>query len=291
MPGFTSVDMIADAVTNGRVHQQMYYKPTMFFPGAAVWFDGSASSGTPIYNPYLNTALVGTALSNSTNLGINTGPSLANEQSKYLLTAGLSMSGSGIPATAVLLDYLLFYPFVDCSELGQQDMIANDNLPRYRDGVGVFPIVVVQIPNIAGSFGKMTMNYLDTDENDQTVNVELIGSTTIGTMMQTTDIGKNAAAGSRSLFPRVADGTKGMKAIKNVTFATSMGGFCTIVLVKAIATIPVWEQATFSEKTYFQHTATLPEIKDGAFLNLSFIQASGGGAISPITGYFDFIWS
>lgn len=291
MPGFTSVDMIAEAVESGRHHRQIYYKPGMLFPGAAVWYDGSVSSGTPVYNPYVGTPLYSTALINSGNQGIFTGAPLPNEQSKYLLTAGISLGGSGIPATGVLLDYLLFYPFVDCDELGLQDMVANEELPRYRDGVGVFPVFVVQVPNNLNSFAKVTMTCLDTDENNFTVDVELIGNTVIGSMMQTTDTGKNAATTSRSLFPRMPSGVKGIKAVKNVLFAAPMGGFCTIILAKAIAVLPTYEQATFSEKTFFQHTGTLPEIQNGAFLNFAFIQASGAGAISPILGYFDFIWS
>lgn len=291
MPGFTSVDMIADAVNNGRAHQQVYYKAGMFFPGAAVWFDGSPSSGTPIYNPYVSTPLMATQLVNSGNAGIYTGTSLPNAQSKYLLNCGLSLGGSGIPATAVLLDYLLFYPFVNCDEGGVQEMIPDAELPRYQNGIGVFPIFVVQVPNNANSSSRVTINYIDSDDVNVTTDIELLGNTVIGTMMQTTDAGKTAAAGSRSLFGRFANGTKGVKAIKDIQFATAMGGLCTVILVKTIATIPIYEQATFSEKTFFQHTGTLPEIQNGAFLNFAFVQASGAGAISPILGYFDFIWS
>jgi|688.fasta_scaffold91046_5 hypothetical protein len=287
---FRNVSDIADAVQAGRVHTQNYFKSTYPFPGASQWVDGAVCSGTPIYQAYVGSPNVSYALFNNGNAGIYTGPELPAAKAKYLLSYNFSASGAGTPASAFLLDYLIFYPFIDCDSTEEQQMDNASALPRYEDGTGVVCFIVTQVPNNSGAAASMTIQYLDTAENGETVVVQVLGNTVIGTLMNTTEVGRNAGLSARSPFCQLNNGTLGIRSIKNVRLSAGIGGFATLVLARPIHLFPIWEQQTFTEKTFVKETGTLPRIENGAHLNLLFNAGSGAG-LQPMAGQFTFIWS
>ena len=288
---FRTVGDIALATEQGRTHSQMYFKPTYPFGGAGQWSDCASTTGTPIYQAYVSAQKTSTPLINTGNLGIYTGPELALPQAKYLLSYNFVAGGSGAPASGILCDYLMFYPFIDCDDTNVQDMAQADSLPRYTNGEGVFCFVVTQVPNVAGSSAAMTMEYQDHEENLQTTTVRLLGNTTIGVLMNTSEVGKSGALSNRSPFVDYGAPVKGIKSIKNVKLDVPLGGFACLVLAKPLHMFPIWEQGTFNEKVFLQQTGTLPKIENGAHLNLLFNLAGGAGGLQPMLGNFTFVWS
>jgi hypothetical protein len=288
---FRDVSDIAEAVEAGRTHSQMYYKTTYPFAGAGVWVDGASTSGTPAYQAYVGTQLTSTALINSGNQGIFTGPDLGLTTPKYLLSYNFLAAGSGTPASAILLDYLMFYPFIDCDDTSTQEMTEADTLPRYKTGEGVFCFLVTQVPNNVSSSGTMTLKYLDVDELQRTATIRVLGNTVIGALMNTSEVGKTGAVGNRSPFIDFGAPVLGMKSIKSVQLDVPLGGFACLVVAKPIHMFPIWEQGTFNEKVFLQQTGTLPRIENGAHLNFLFNNASGAGGIQPMLGNFTFVWS
>jgi hypothetical protein len=288
---FRTVGDIALATEEGRTHSQIYFKTTYPFGGAGQWSDGASTTGTPVYQAYVGTAKASNALENYGNQGIYTGPQLALPKPKYLLNYNLLAGGSGAPASAILCDYLMFYPFIDCDDTTTQDLNADAELPRYKSGEGVSCFIVTQVPNTALSSCTMNLEYFDTDETLQTVDVRVLGNTTIGVMMNTSEVGKAGAVGNRSPFVDLGNAVKGIRSIKRVTLDVPIGGFACLVLAKPLHMFPIWEQSTYNEKVFLRQTGTLPKIENGAHLNLLYNLAGGAGGLQPMTGNFTFVWS
>lgn len=290
MPGgFLSVDQVADAVESGKTHFQHFFKFGFPFAGQSKWIDGSVSTGLPTYNAYVAEPLTGNEMNNAGNSGIYTGPSLGDQKSKYLLSMGLSFGGTGIPATAILVDYLVYYPFIDCDSTDTQFMTINPELPRYNN-VGGRLMLVTQVPNTDNGTSTATLSCVLADDSEFTFTVRMLGSSTIGAIIHSAEVGKAAALSTLTPFIPLGSSTLGIKSLKNITFDVPFGGFCTAVIVQPIATMSVFEQQTFTEKTFLQHTGTLPEIKPNAFLNLV-CNHGANATLAPVHGYINLIWS
>jgi hypothetical protein len=60
--------------------------------------------------------------------------------------------------------------------------------------------------------------------------------------------------------------------------------------VKPIAQISLQEQGTLIERNYIREGFVLPEILNGAALQIMFNQQSGAGSMGTITSYFETVW-
>jgi hypothetical protein len=70
----------------------------------------------------------------------------------------------------MLLDYLLYYPFVDLDAAGEEQVMDNTVvLDRYTDGIGVQIMVVAQAPTVGS--GNYTVKFIDTDDIEHTTAV------------------------------------------------------------------------------------------------------------------------
>lgn len=218
------------------------------------------AAGNPVPNYYASSPLEAAVLDG--NKGIYVGDNVS--PAKKLLTRwGLATPTAGLVGEYALLDYLLYYPFVDGDSTDQQDMIQTASLPRYTDGDGVRAIMVAVAPTTGG--GSFTYNYTDQTGVDKT-SPAIACSVAVANIASLVTSEPATAAGGLPFLP-MADGSTGIKKINWVTFSVPNGGLAAFVLVKRIDQHAIYEASVTSEKQYPEFGVAPPEIKDGAYIN------------------------
>lgn len=286
---FTAIDQIASAVENGQFWQSIYLRTSSNRMFPEWWGDLSIGLGSPISRTYGGTPLAGVpVVTNSQSIDI--GPTIPNNQNKYLLTWGMQSNGSGMPATFLLVDLLLYYPFVDTGLTSPQILSNPTALPRYPSGVGVYPTIITTSV-LGGTNNIARLNYTNSDGvAGRIADVEIVSTTTLARIIQQAPSG-GAFTGKSTPFTNLQDGDKGVRSIESVTMLSStMSGYVTIALIEVIASLPVSLQNFYTEKNYLRETGTLPEIKNNAALGILFTQQSAAGDLGTTYGMFDFVW-
>jgi hypothetical protein len=257
---------------------------------AGQWFDYSYASGNPIPNYYAASPLVATVLEPEKGIIV---PRMAGDDRLYLHRLSVMSNGATAGTQPLfLLDYLLYYPFVDMDAAGEEQTLDNTiTLPRYADGVGVQMMVVAQSPTVGG--GRFTINYTGTDDVAYTTESLFCGAA------QPSGALVSAVGATTGLLPFVPlnAGVKGVKSVNWANFSVANGGLCAVVLVKPIETTFVLESTSVAglgaavEKESCRLRAGIPEIKDGAFLGLLGAGTAGSLASSPLVGTIETVWS
>ena len=264
-------------VETGSYHYQYVTKTATPTPSTAGFFvDMNQTSGQPKYNAFAGTQATFTPLVGEGNAGVYVGP-YEDSKTKHLvkwqaLNANTSANTTS-PDQVHLLDYLGFYPLIDCDDLDPQIMDNTQTLPRYTDGIGVRIVAIVQAP--IATTASLTINYTNSNDNAKSSTFNIIAGASIGVCA--TGTGTISAANTATPFWPLADGCAGVKRIDSVQFAASAGGFICLALVKPLASISLIEANVPVEKTFGVNDLTPPEIKSGAYLNF-LIQRSGTGA-------------
>jgi len=284
---FNSVSEYADYRSQGAWQQSSYFKtgtPVVGVTGR--WIDLSVSNGQPIYNIYPGGPATATPLSNfNGNRAVYTGPLPGEGKTKHLHTLTVDTTGAAVPATYILADYLMVYPFIDTDSTDLQLCTNIATLPRYTDGEGVQCFVVVQLPmtglNVNGS---CTVNYTNSaGVSGRTTTFALIGATAVGSVICAGSNATNLTSTQCSPFIPLAPGDKGIRSIQSITMDTNIGGLVAFVLCYSIASIPTFTQITQVEKTFFSRTGRAPKIEDGAFLHFLM---TNSGSNAPALGTF-----
>jgi len=285
MAGFRSVKQFAEAEENGRSLVSHYRKSFTTTVGSQFWQDTSLVAGGPVANFYASAPLEAATLNGLR--GIFHGDDKA-PAAKYLTHWGMTGSATVMQGPHWLLDYLMFYPFVDSDDLATQEMTNVTTLPRYADGEGVMVMPVTQSTSAGG--GRFTFVYTNQDGVEKTSPVNLCNSA--GNITNPGQITKGTVAGganSGSPFCELAAGDRGVRDIKSVTYSTANGGLAAFVLVKVIANAVVAEAQVPTEVEFVTRRAGPPRIYDGAYLNvLLFSFSSTSGAI--LSGHIRTIW-
>jgi hypothetical protein len=285
---FTSFGKLGAAVeTTGKYHYQYFLKLTTQAPTFAGFFvDCGQAAGIPKYNAYSGSALTATVLTGSGNNGIYTGPTYSGSTKHLLKWQYRCGSSNSVPIYAILLDYLLIYPLIDCDSTDAQDMDNTQTLTRYTDGEGVRIVLIASAPMTTTA--SLTISYTNSEGvagRLATYNVlppQYIGGVASGT-------GTAGAAGQATPYWPLVDGDKGVRSIESMTFSSGAGGFIVAALVKPIATINAYEADVTSEKVFGFNTTVLPEIKDGAYLNLMHQRGNGTSQTAIVNCEFLFI--
>ena len=252
------------------------------------WADMSMGAGIPKYNAYVGSQLVATALTGAGNDGIYCGPTPASGQTKHIHTFSLvTTAGTAIPSYWTLADYLLFYPLIDGDNTDQQDMDNTVTLPRYATGDGVQCMAVCTTPMTTTA--TCTVSYTNqAGVAGRTSTFSLIFSTAVGCIVSSP--AATGAGGSVSAFIPLDGGDTGMRSIESVTLSTPSGGFFALVLVKPLSNLVLRETGVTTEITQaMQRGGVLPQVQDGAYLNL-FYNTAGGGSAVTLRGYVEFAW-
>lgn len=285
--GFRSLGQLAESQAEaGRFWQQHFFKTTQPTTLAGAWTDTSIGSGIPVYNAYLGVSLEFTPLTGARNSSIYLGPNTGS--SKYVATAQLGTSAASVPIYSVFADYLGFYPLVDLDDTATQIFDNTASLPRYSDGEGVCAFIVMQTPGAALN-ASCTISYTNSDGvSGRSVTFGVLSAANIGVLVGQGAV--TALGAALTPFIPMASGDRGIRSIQDITLSTGIGGFANIVLCKPIFNLQVLEQNTVAEKVFFKESGTLPEVREGAFLQFLALRASATAA-QPIRGFVDFTWS
>ena len=227
---------------------------------AGYWFDLSMSPGNPVPQYYAASPMVAVQMKQSTDGGLFHGKGDGVLKSNIIM----SSSATGMPCQFIMLDYLLFYPFVDEGTTDEQFFTNSVSLPRWTDGAGVQVMAV----SVAGRTGGQTFRISYTNQDgvagrtSQTVIQNAI--TAVGTIV-TSALATDSAAGP---FLPLQIGDTGVRSIESVTMVSGADvGLFTLVLVKPLMSTQVLEQTAPTEDVLLAEKSSIPAIEDDAYLN------------------------
>lgn len=278
---FALVKDYVDAMLAGKYRSCSLRKVPSQATTAFWWADLSMASGNPLPNYYASTPLEAAVLDGDRGIfvGDDTG-------GKYLTEMMLCTPTAGMVGAYRLLDYLLYYPFIDGDDTDVQTMDNTVTLPRYTTGEGVMAMYVSVAPT-TGS-GQFTFDYIDQNGNAKTSPTQICSTASAGISSLITT--QPAVAASGMPFLTLAEGSTGIRSITSVTNTVANGGLGTIVLVKPIAEIAIREINTPIERVWLKEKAPIPYIEDGAYLNL-IVNCAATIASGQLTGRLNFTWS
>jgi hypothetical protein len=242
------------------------------------------ASGSPLANYYASSPLVAEVLDPTK--GIFHGPN-QSPSDKYLYTLSLISNTGNANGQWMLCDYVLYYPFVDGDSGDVQVMDNTQSLTRYADGEGLQIMAVAVTPTTGG--GRLVVTYEDQDGVERTTE-EQFCSTSLANISNIVTSQQAVASAPPGPFLKLVSGTTGVRKIVSAQFTVANGGLVSLVLVKPLANIPLYEAANLCEVNFLQTRPFLPKIEEGAFL--SFIcNAVGSVSGALIVGNATFIWS
>lgn len=289
---FQNINDYSDYRSEGAWHQASYLKTTNPLVGVVSrWADLSVGAGHPTYNAYGGTPLTATPLINNSNQAVYTGPNPGTGQTKHLHTLTVDTTSASAPATFILADYLLHYPFVDLDDTSQQTFTNTQTIPRYTDGEGLMCFVACLSPTNALNINSLcTMNYTNSQGASKSTTFNILGSTAIGTVMCSGNDATGATSTQASPFVPLALGDSGIRSIESITMSAGIGGLATFVICNPIATIPLFTNLTQTEKTFFSRTGRAPQVENGSFLHFLGCINSSTVTFATFRASLTFVW-
>lgn len=283
--GFRNFRALGDAFLRGQTHTAHFRKIPSQSSGALQWIDLSMAGGNPVPNYYASSPLEAATLNGFR--GVFHGDDKSPAQMR-VVEMELCTPSSAFIGQFSLLDYLLYYPFIDFDDTGEQVMVNDTPLPRYSDGAGVRAMLVAAAPTVGG--GSFTYNYINQDGIAKTSPV--ISCNTSADAIATIATSQQGTVARGQAFLPMADGDTGIRSIVSHQMITPNGGLGVIVLVRPICdatireiNVPDWRSYVFQVPG-----AYAPLIHDGAYLNFICNPASTAlGAI--LTGRVTFVWN
>ena len=272
MAGFKYVGALANAAAEGRSHFCGFRKVPAQATVAGNWVDLSMAAGNPKPNYYASSPLVAATLDGFDGLFHGDAKS---PYTKHLTNWLLMSPTAALVGQYKLLDYLLYYPFIDGDAAGETQTLTNSvTLPRYADGENVQVMAVVVAPTTGG--GSFTVEYVDAlgvtrTSNTISANVTAANIGTIATSEQ------GQVSGGQCFLPLNA---RGVRRINAVNVIAPLGGLLSLVLVKPIADSAIREINTAKELNFFRD----------AYLNM-ICNPAGSIAAGLLTGNLNFAWS
>lgn len=290
MTGFANIAGLVDVEIAGQSKYVSYRKVPAVVTGAGTWIDYSMTPGNPAPQYYAAAPLTAQTMSRSTDGGIQHGGNVSPAQKYLRKMTAMAVAAAGVPQRVYVMDYLMFYPFVDMGTSDTQAMTNTQSLTRSTDGRGVQIMAVLVAPHglVGDSF---FVTYTNQDGVAGRVTKLHIMSTAIsvnGTILTTQQ------SGARRFGPFLAlqDTDTGVRSIEAVqcTAGTDVGLF-TLVLVKPLAELTVREITAPTEKDFFLESGgKLPPVEDDAYINYI---ACPNGSLSgvPLFGDMLFVWN
>lgn len=302
MAGFRNLGELGTSLTDdGRTWISTFRKfPASGSTFSGNWVDLTYAGGNPIANYYAAAPLESSTLDPAK--GIIVPRMVAGEKQFVHRVTAMAVAASATTVTAdswplFLMDYLLFYPFVDMDAAGEdQAMLNSVTLPRYEDGVGVQMMVVAQSNTVGG--GRFTITFIDSDDVERTtISMYCYTAQPPGTVVNT----NNSNTGLVPFVPLPA-GCRGVKSVVSVNFSVGNGGLCAVVLVRPLDTHYTMEASRrtttgtlesfggATEREAMRHRAGMVEIKDGAFLGFLGQGTTGSINTSLLVGTLETVW-
>lgn len=298
--GFQTVRAWADSEADGRSWLSFFRKvPPSTATIAGQWFDYSTASGVPVPNYYASAPLVAATLEGREGIYIPEQNTARYLKQTVVMSAAASVTGTtNQNQPLMLLDYLLYYPFIDLDAAGEEQVMDNTvTLPRYTDGVGVQAMIVAQAPTVGG--GSLTLKYIDDQDVERTTSTIFCAAAQPSGALVTAV----AAAAGISPFAPLNAGVRGIKSIVSATVAVANGGLAAVVLVKPHemsyareecrrpTSSPTESYGDAAEIERVRMRAGAQELKAGAFLGWIGYGVAGSLASAPLVGMIESFWS
>ncbi|MCK6431861.1 MAG: hypothetical protein L6Q68_02350 [Aquabacterium sp.] len=278
---------LQSAFDEGRWHMQRVYKAAGT-AHALQWADASFAAGQPAYDARVGAAATFTPSIAAKNDAVYF-PPIAPGMERRLTSVTLMASQATFngPASVVIFDLLGYYPLIDGDSTDTQVMDNTLTLPRYADGVGVFPVMVCHVAPAVQN-GVAIVGYTDSTgaARSATLNVPNNGQNLVCSGVRSaaaTDVGP--------LYMALADNCQGVRSIDSLTYTTPPGGLHCIYLVKPLATMRLGDNAVAAEKEFISKAAChCPQVLDGAWLG--WFDRIGAGTSRTVAwfGNFTFAW-
>lgn len=297
--GFNTVRAWAASEEDGRSWLSFFRKvPPATATVTGQWFDYSTASGVPVPNYYASSPLVSARLDPANGIYIP-----EQNTPRWLKRTMIMSAASGVTSTAnqnqqlMLLDYLLYVPFIDLDAAGEEQVFDTTvELDRYTDGVGVQMMMVTQAPT-AGS-GTYSVKYIDSDDVERTTETVFCPAAQPSGALCS---GVANAAGISPFLPLNA-GVRGVKRLVSATVSVANGGLAALVLVKPMEMSYVREEArrpTSSPTESYGDAMEIERIRqragavraqDGAFYGWIGKGVAGSLASAPLVGMIESFW-
>lgn len=283
MAGFRSVGALGEAARAGRTHTGYMRKVPSQASVAGNWIDLTMAAGNPQPNYYASAPLEAAVLDGMRGIfhGADKAPA-----SLHLAELALCGNVAAFVGAYRLLDYLLYYPFIDFDDTTPQTMIQSTPLPRYTDGEGVRAMMVNLAPTTGG--GSFTYDFVN-QAGDAKTSPTIFCTPGVGNIATISTSGQGAVSGG-TLFLPMTSGDTGIREITGITMIVPNGGLCALVLVKPICETRISDTAVPEEYSFLSQKPGAPTIEDGAYLGLVGTSSStvAGGIL---IGRFTFIWN
>lgn len=266
--GFRSVRSLVDSeIDSGQSHYSTFRKSPTQVTTVGVWFDLALSPGNPSPFYYASAPYESVAISRSANGGLNHGQSVSPAKKHLRKMMLMTASAAPLPMNIKVCDYLMYYPFIDESLDGEEQLMTNTaTLPRHTDGAGVQMMAVVVAGHATGLTQTFTVNYTNQDGiSGRTSQAVRLNNQFVNGTIITSD---RATAGCNGPFIPLQSGDSGVRSIEGLTMTGSDVGLMTLVLVKPIAQLSLLGIDAPVEVDYLKDFSHLPEIQDNAYLNL-----------------------
>lgn len=265
MSDFKRIGEIVDAELNGKVRNYQWRKTPSQATTSGIYFDLSMSPGNPPPKYWFDAPpLIAKAIYQSTDGGLFHGADVSPEKKYLRIITSQANASTALPMSAILCDYLLYYPTVDDGITDPQVMDNTVTLPRYADGDGVMMMPITTAARTGGQQFVVSYTNQDGVSGRTSATVTQNTSTLVGTVT-----GSNTAtANASNPFIPLQSGDSGVRSIESVTMLGSDVGLFSIILVKPLAQITFREITVPFEKDFLQYGSDMPRIYDDAFLNM-----------------------
>lgn len=283
MAGFANVREYVESIQAGRAHSCSIRKVPSQASTAGWWVDLSMAAGNPKPQYYASSPLVAATLNGFDGIFHGDAKSPAR---KVLTDLALCSPTAGLVGEYMLLDYLLYYPFIDLDDTDPQLFDNTVTLPRYADGAGVEAILVAVAPTLGG--GGFSFEYVDQDGVTQTSPAHSLSTAAASIASVVTSEPATAAGGG--LFLKKLSGTSGIRRVNSFTCSSPGGGLASLVLVKPLASIAVREVSVPSEMSYRSMRSSCAVVEDGAYLNMM-MRCAATVASGTLAGRASFAWN
>jgi hypothetical protein len=301
MSGFRNIAELVNAFDAGKTWISTFRKAVAATATVTnQWYDFSYASGNPIANYYAAAPLEAALLEPEKGIIV---PAMDTGKNQYIHRLTLQVAAASVTSTTtddmqfMLLDYLLYYPFVDMDAAGEDQTMDNAQaLTRYDDGVGVRMMMVAQSATVGG--GRFTVTYIGSDDVQYTTPSLFCGAA------QPSGALTHATGSTTGLSPFIPldIGVRGVKRVVSVNFSVANGGLCAVALVKPL-TQQMHDEASrrttagtlesFGTATEKEMVRLMPsiEIKNGAFLGIIGVGRNGSYASGVLTGTLETVWN
>lgn len=297
---FKTVKAWAQSEEDGRSWLSFFRKvPPSTATVTGQWFDYSTASGIPIPNYYASSPLISATLDARNGIYVPEQLTKRHLRKTVIMSAAASVTGTtNQNQSLMLLDYLLYYPFVDLDAAGEEQVFENTiALDRYENGVGLQIMVVAQAPTVGG--GSFVVKYIDSDDVERTT------ETVFCPAAQPSGALVTSVANTAGISPFVPlnAGVRGVKRLVSVTVLGANGGLAAFVLVKPFQMTYVREESRrptssptesfgdASEIEQIRMRSGADEIKPEAFLGWIGYGVAGSLASAPLVGMIETVWT